>query len=96
MLNEETYNPETGGQYWTHRALRRTFLSLMTFEKSLFMFEHDRQIPTTSNSIEGHFSHIDDVVGVHRGLSREYKQKILHIIIPKDHRLCGRGGLGND
>lgn len=80
FLNEKTTNPFTGESYWTHQELRQAFLSLVSFEKYLFTYEQDRKIPKTSNSIEGHFSHINDILGVHRGISRAHKEKVLHTI----------------
>lgn len=81
FLNEKTINPLTGESYCTHRELRKATFSLMTFEKDLFTFEHNRQIPTTSNSLEGHFRHINEIVAVHCGLSRLHKEKVLHTIL---------------
>lgn len=80
FLNEKTSNPITGERYWTHRELRRAAFSLVAFEKYLFTYEHNNKIPKTSNSIEGHFSHIDDIISVHRGLSRTSKEEVLHTI----------------
>ena len=80
FLNEKTTNPLTGDQYWTHENLRLALMRLLRHRKYLFTFEQDKNIPKTTNSLEGHFSHIRDVVGVHRGLSRLQKQKVLHSI----------------
>ena len=80
FLNEKSTNLFTGESYWTHQELRKATLSLMAFEKYLFTYEQNRKIPKTSNSIEGHFSHINDILGVHRGLSRAHKEKVLHTI----------------
>ena len=81
FLNEKTINPETGLMDYTHRELRKASLSLMDFIPYLFTYEKDKRIPNTSNSLEGHFSHIKDVVGIHKGLSKEMKQKVLHTIL---------------
>jgi len=81
FLNEKTINPITGESYWTHRELRRATFSLVNFQKYLFTFEQDRKIPTTTNSIEGHFRHINEIVAVHCGLSRTHKERVLHTIL---------------
>jgi len=52
----------------------------MRFLPYLFTFEQDKNIPKTSNCLEGHFSHIRDIVGVHRGLSRSHLEKVLNSI----------------
>ena len=77
FLNEQSINTETGRMEWAHRGVRDALRSLVNFRQYLFTFEQNRQIPPTTNSIEGHFSHIDDVIGVHRGISRDMKEKVL-------------------
>lgn len=81
FLNEKTTNLLTHEQYWTHKELRSAVLSLMRYRKYLFTSEHNKKIPKTTNSLEGHFSHINEVIAVHRGLSRPQKQKVLNTIL---------------
>jgi hypothetical protein len=81
FLNEKTANPITGERYWTHKELRSAVMSLIHFRNYLFAFEQNKKIPKTTNSLEGHFSHINQIVAVHRGLSRPQKQKVLHTIL---------------
>ncbi len=38
-------------------------------------------IPTSINSLESHFSHIKDIIRIHRGLKREMKIKIIQSIL---------------
>lgn len=80
FLNEKTTNPVTGERYWTHKELRSAVMSIIHYRKYLFTFEHNKKIPKTTNSLEGHFSHINEIIAVHRGLSRHQKQKVLHTI----------------
>lgn len=80
FLNEKTFNPYTGDSYWTHTPLRSALGSLINFQEYLFTFEKDRRIPPTSNSLEGHFSHVEDITDVHRGISRINKEKVLSSI----------------
>lgn len=80
FLNEKTTNPITGEKYWTHKELRSAVMSLIHYRKYLFTFEQNKKIPKTTNSLEGHFSHINEVIAVHRGLSMLQKQKILNTI----------------
>ena len=81
FLNEKTLNIETGKVEWTHRELRRSAISLANFLPDLFTFESDRKIPKTTNSIEGHFRHINEISAVHCGLSRKQKEKFLNVIM---------------
>lgn len=81
FLNEKTINPFTGERFWTHKELRSAVMSLLRYRKYLFTFEQNKKIPKTTNSLEGHFSHINEIISVHRGLSRLQKQKILNTIL---------------
>lgn len=36
------------------------------------------EIQTNKKTFGGHFSHIDDVIGVHRGISKAQKEKVLN------------------
>jgi hypothetical protein len=81
FLNEKTFNPITGEQYWTHKELRGSVFSLVRLQKYLFTYEHNRKIPKTTNSLEGHFRHINEVIAIHCGLAREQKEKVLHTIL---------------
>lgn len=80
FLNEKTTNPFTGEKYWTHKELRSAVMSLLHYRKYLFTFEQNKKIPKTTNSLEGRFSHINEVINIHRGLSRPQKQKVLNTI----------------
>lgn len=80
FLNEKTTNSITGETFLTHEPLHRATLSIVRFLPYLFTFEKNKDISRTTNSLEGHFSHIRDIVGVHRGLSRPQMEKVLHSI----------------
>lgn len=93
FLNERAFNIVTGIPWYVHDDLRRAYLSIKNFLPYLFTYEKDNEIPRTTNSLEGHFAHIRDVVNIHRGTSRVLKEKILHTILlastiaPKDEEL---------
>lgn len=80
FLNEKTVHPVSGDTSWTHENLRKAVHSLMRFQPFLFTYEKDYRIPKTTNSLEGHFRHIEDIVNVHCGLSRSQKERVLHSI----------------
>lgn len=81
FLNEKTIHPMSLEKSWTHENVRLAVFSLIRFREFLFTYEKDKRIYRTTNSIEGHFSHIKDILKIHRGLSKEHKQKILHSIL---------------
>ena len=80
FINERTIHPLSGEQSWTHENLKQAFTSLIRFQKYLFTFEQDGRIPKTTNSLEGHFRHVEDIVNVHCGLTRPQKERVLHSI----------------
>jgi hypothetical protein len=80
FLNEKTINQNTGEMFFTHEPLRKAALSVFRFLPYLFTFEKNKDIPKTTNSIEGHFSHIRDIIKVHRGLKRKDKERVLNSI----------------
>ena len=83
FLNERTVNSLTGESFFTHPRLRSAVRSLKIHLHMLFTFERYPllDIPTTTNALESHFSHIKDVVRIHRGLSLALKQKMIHTIL---------------
>lgn len=93
FLNERTTSLTSGETFFTHEPLRKAALSLVRFLPYLFTYEQDHNIPKTTNSLEGHFSHIRDIVEVHRGLQRSHKEKVLSSIFlastiaPTDEKL---------
>ncbi|MEK7062948.1 MAG: hypothetical protein AAB946_02855 [Patescibacteria group bacterium] len=80
FLNEKTTNEMTGETFWTHEPLRKATFSLLHFLPYLFTFEKNKNIPRTTNSLEGHFSHIRDIMRIHRGLKRKQAEKVLNSI----------------
>ena len=80
FLNQRTYHPLSGEKSWTHEELRSATLSLKLFEPYLFTYENNSQLSQTTNSLEGHFSHIRDIIRVHRGISNHLLQKVLSSI----------------
>ena len=83
FLDEITIDPVTKRRYYTHRRLRSAVKSLQTNLPYLFSYEDypELKIPTTSNTLESHFSHIKDVVRIHRGLKRNIKEKLIESIL---------------
>ncbi len=94
FLNERTAHPESGSSSWTHQELRSAVLSLKQFEPYLFTHEIVKQLPQTSNSLEGHFGHVRDIVRVHRGISDMLLRKMLcaiflaSTIAPRKKKVC--------
>lgn len=81
LLDEMTTNPITGERYRTHKRLRSAAMSLIRFTSFLFTYSANTHIAKTTNSLEGHFSHINEVLAIHRGLSKQQKKKVIHSLL---------------
>lgn len=81
FLNEKSFNGETGRSEWRHERLRTASLSVSVHLPYLFTSETDTKIPTTSNALEAHFRHVNEITAVHCGLARPQKQKLISTIL---------------
>ncbi len=79
FLKERTINPESRHWHYTHKKLRAAHRSLKTNLPSLFTYQkHPKlNIPNTTNSLDGFFAHLKDLLRVHRGLKKDLKDKII-------------------
>lgn len=79
FLAEKTYHPD-GSWSYTHEGARRAYVSLVHWRDYLFTYLKHPGVPNTTNTCDGHFSHIKDIVRIHRGLTKSFKQKVLDAI----------------
>jgi len=85
FLLEKSYNPITGKWHYTHRRIRSAYRSLKTNLPHLFTYLDypSRNIPNTTNSLEGVFSYLKTKLRAHAGLSQDRKVKIINQILMK-------------
>jgi hypothetical protein len=81
FLHEKSHSVTTGDSWYTHEPLLHAFKSLYRFFPFLFTYTYYASVPRTTNSLEGHFAHVRDVVNIHRGLTRLRMQKVLTCIL---------------
>ena len=81
FLNEKTIHPLSGKSSFTHEGVRFALNSLIRFKSFLFTYKQNKNISRTTNSLEGHFSHINRVTSIHRGLSKTQKEKVINSIM---------------
>jgi hypothetical protein len=79
FISEKTTHPD-GSKSWTHEGVRSAYMSLLHWRAYLFTYLDHPRMPNTTNTCDGHFSHIKDIVRIHRGLSKSFKQKVLDAI----------------
>jgi hypothetical protein len=68
-INETTYNIETGRYWYTHKFLRRSYITIKRALSNMFHYLANPKIPNTTNGIEGFFSHLKNHLDLHRGLT---------------------------
>lgn len=85
FLKERTTDPFTGRWFYTHKRLRSAYRSLKINLPYLFTYQKYPQlnIPNTTNSLDGCFSYLKQLVRVHRGTNKTLKRKIILDILLK-------------
>lgn len=72
-LKEKTINPQSGKYWYTHKLLRRSYYTIKRALPNMFHYLDNSSIPKTTNSIEGFFSHLNNHLDLHRGLTVEHR-----------------------
>lgn len=72
-LQQRTYSQQTGRYWFTHKLLRRSYLTIKRALPNMFHYLSDPKIPYTTNGIEGFFGHLKNHLDLHRGLTSEHR-----------------------
>jgi hypothetical protein len=85
FIKERTVNSETGRWHYTHKRLRSAYFSLKNNLPYLFTYEDypALKLPNTTNSLEGSFAQLKELVLIHRGLNNGLKRKMIDEILGK-------------
>lgn len=86
FLKERTIRPDKPKRwFYTHRRVRSAYRSLKSNLPYLFTYQDypALDIPNTTNSLDGYFSHLKELVKIHRGLNSAIKYKIINEILNK-------------
>ena len=83
FLKEKTINSLTGHWCYTHRRIRGAYAAIRHALPYLFTYEHHSElyIPTTTNTLDGTFSHLKQKIHIHRGLNIQTEQKMVSTIL---------------
>jgi hypothetical protein len=76
-INEKTYNIETGRYWYTHKFLRRSYVTIKRALPNMFHYLANPKIPNTTNGIEGFFSHLKNHLDLHRGLTTKNRTNFI-------------------
>jgi len=85
FINEKTYVLGTRRWRYTHRRMRSAYLSLKRNLSLLFTYQNypALEIPNTTNSLDGYWSRLKNLLSAHRGKSRERMRKMATEILRK-------------
>ncbi|PZM86803.1 MAG: hypothetical protein DLD55_04670 [candidate division SR1 bacterium] len=81
FLNERN---EEGG--FKHKRIKQAYRSLKNNLKYLYTYEFLKekiQLPTTTNSLEAVFGHLKQKIGIHRGLKKWRKLRLIDDFLSK-------------
>lgn len=81
FIEEKTVNPATTRWFYTHKRLRSAYRSLRSNFPYLFTFLNVKNMPNTTNSLDGFFGHLKDAVSIHKGLKLHRKTKLIEYLI---------------
>jgi hypothetical protein len=96
FLDEKSPAPhKKRGWEYTHKRVRSAYRSLKENLSHLFMYQRhpELNLPNTTNTLDGSFSHIKNQVGVHRGLRRDRRYKLISEILAGEEESDTRKGL---
>jgi hypothetical protein len=85
FIKEKTTDPVTGRWHYTHKRLRSAYRSLRLNLPFLFTYQKypELNIPNTTNSLDGCFAYLKELVKVHRGIKRDLKIRVIEEILWK-------------
>ncbi len=72
-LKEKTFHEPTGRYWYTHKLLRRSYFTIKRALPNMFHYLSNPKIPSTTNGIEGFFSHLKNHLDLHRGLTVKHR-----------------------
>lgn len=83
FIDEKTDVLGTKHWYYTHKKVRGAYKSLERNLPFLFTYQKypERNIPNTTNSLDGSFSHLKAKLTIHRGLRQDRRFKLISEIL---------------
>lgn len=77
FINEQSMSEETGRMWYTHKKLHAACSHIINAIPHLFSYINDPEIPSTTNELEGYFTHLKEKLTLHRGLRFEKKKNFI-------------------
>lgn len=77
FINQKSHNPETGRYWFTHKMVRRSFMTIKRALPNMFHYLDNPKVPKSTNAIESFFGHMKGHLNIHRGLSYRHRKQFL-------------------
>lgn len=77
FINEQSLSEETGRMWYTHKNIHSACTHIINAIPHLFSYINDKEIPKTTNQLEGYFTHLKEKLTLHRGLRFEKKKNFI-------------------
>ena len=77
FINQKSHNPDTGRYWFTHKMVRRSFMTIKRALPNMFHYLDNPKIPKSTNAIESFFGHMKGHLNIHRGLSYKHRKQYL-------------------
>jgi len=77
FLDEKSFNELTGRYWFTHKMVRRAFITIKRALPNMFHYLDNPRIPKSTNGLESFFGHLKDNLSIHRGLSYEHRKNFI-------------------
>jgi len=83
FLKERTYSEDGKRWCYTHRRIRSAYRSLRTNAPYLFTYQKhpELHIPNTTNSLDGFFSKLKQLLNAHRGMTIKRRYRLIQEIL---------------
>lgn len=76
-IDQKSMNPETGRYRYTHKMVRRVFMTIKRALPDMFKYLENSRIPKSTNGLGSFFGHLKGHLNVHRGLSRTHRKQFI-------------------
>lgn len=76
-IGQKTINPLTGRYWYTHKLVRRSFMTIKNALPDMFPYLDNQRIPNSTNGLESFFGHLKGHLNIHRGLSHQHRKQFI-------------------
>jgi hypothetical protein len=76
-LEAKSFNIRTKRYWFTHKLVRRAYMTIAKALPDMFHFLGNYDIPKSTNGLESFFGHLKDHLRIHRGLSAQHRRNFI-------------------